>query len=62
MAETKAAEDEQEKAIKEAAEALAAFIDHPELLKDDLLRAYVVMMKERIDKERSEKQMQLSRL
>ncbi len=62
MDSTKAVEEERKKMVKESAEALAVFIDHPELLKDDLLKAYVELMKERIEKERSEKQKQLSRL
>jgi mevalonate kinase len=62
MDSTKTVEDERRKMIKESAEALAVFIEHPELLKDDLLEAYVELMKERVEKERSEKQKQLSRL
>jgi hypothetical protein len=61
MDNTKAEEDEKEM-VKETAEALAVFIDHPELLKNGLLKAYVVLMKERINKVRSEKQTQLSKL
>jgi len=62
MDSTKAAEEERKKMTKESAEALALFIDHPELLKDDLLEAYVKLMKERVEKERSEKQKQLNRM
>ena len=62
MDNTKSAEDERKKMINESAEALAVFIDHPELLKDDLLKAYVELMKEHIEKKRSEKQTQLSRI
>jgi hypothetical protein len=60
MEKTKLEENERKKRVKEYVEALAVFIDQPELLKDDLLRVYVDLIKERIDAEKSKKQKQLA--
>jgi len=60
MERTKAEENEHKKKVREYAESLEVFIDHPEMLKDDLLKAYVELLRERIEKERSEKQKQLA--
>ena len=60
MEKIKTPEEERRERIKEYAEALEYFIQNPEALKNDILKAYVDMMIERIEKASSEKQKHLT--